>query len=227
MTRQSETDKLEQDAMLREIYDLRVFVVGGGFQYCKMFFDAGMRGARSVAEADIICFTGGEDVDPSLYGEKPIPGTYFNPKRDQIEAYIYGEALAENKPMIGICRGAQFLNVMNGGKLWQDVNNHATHSGHSVIDMITGEIKHNMTSTHHQQMIPAKDAEILAVAELSTVKTNMTKTVKRKTPVADDVEVLWYPSSLSLCFQPHPEFEHGECRNYFLDLVDNYILPAC
>jgi len=223
----AEQKRLDTEATMREVYDLRVLVVGGGFQYLKMFFDAGMKGAQNVEDANIICFTGGEDVSPELYGEEPIPETYFNPKRDAYEANIFAEALSLKKPMIGICRGSQFLNVMNGGTLWQDVNNHAIGGGHSVVDMRTGDVKHNMTSTHHQQMRPTEKAEILAVAQLSTKKISMSEVVGREEPENDDIEVVWYPSSLSLCFQPHPEFHHGECRNYFLDLVDSYILPAC
>jgi gamma-glutamyl-gamma-aminobutyrate hydrolase PuuD len=221
-----EIKKLEGEATMREIYDLRVFVVGGGFQYMKMFFDAGMKGARSVEDADIICFTGGEDVDPSYYKEKALTVTHYNTKRDEYEAGVYGEALALKKPMIGICRGGQFLNVMNGGGLWQDVNNHAGRK-HSIVDMRTGGIVEGMTSTHHQQMRAADDAEIIAVAELSTRKESASEKIERAEAECDDMEVLWYPDSLTLCFQPHPEFEHGACRNYFLDLVDNYILPAC
>ena len=218
--------KLENDATLREAYDLRVFVVGGGFQYIKMFFDAGMKGARSVEDANIICFTGGEDVDPSFYKEEALSVTHFNTKRDEYEAGIFGEALALKKPMVGICRGGQFLNVMNGGTLWQDVNNHAGRL-HSVVDMRTGNLVEGMTSTHHQQMRPFKDAEVIAVAELSTRKESASEKIERDEAECDDMEVLWYPDSLSLCFQPHPEFEHGACRSYFLDLVDSYIIPAC
>lgn len=222
-----EMKRLETEATMREVYDLRVFVVGGGFQYCKMFFDAGMKGARSVEDADIVCFTGGEDVDPAFYGEEPIEGTYYNTKRDKAEAEIYSEAVKLGKPMIGICRGSQFLNVMNKGTLWQDVNNHAIRGGHHVVDMKTGEQRVNMTSTHHQQMVPGPNAEVLALACESTKKLSQSALIDRKNPDLDDVEVVWYPDSLSLCFQPHPEFAHGDCRNYFLDLVDEYILPAC
>lgn len=209
----------------REISDIRVLVVGGGFQYIQMFYEAGMRGATSVDDADIICFTGGEDVDPALYGEKPLNCTQFSPRRDVHESAVFAQAVAKNKPIVGICRGAQFLNVMNKGKLWQDVNNHC--KSHSVIDMRTGELVHEMTSTHHQQMIPAPDAEIVAVACESTRKENETHVLERTNPESDDMEVVWYPNTLSLCFQPHPEFKKGPCRDFFLDLVDNYILPAC
>lgn len=225
----NEEKKLNDDAKNRQIYDLRVFVVGGGFQYTKMFFDAGFKGARNTEEADIICFTGGEDVTPDFYGQKPITETYFNEARDRTEAYIYGEALALKKPMVGICRGGQFLNVMNEGQMWQDVNNHAIRGGHNITDVRTGEILRNMTSTHHQMMRPGKSAKVIATASLSTMRKDDRETHEKdqNDPFVDDTEVVWYQDSLVLCFQPHPEFGHGECRNYFLDLVDEYILPAC
>lgn len=211
----------------RSVNDLCVFVVGGGSEYIQMFNEAGFKGAESVTDADIICFTGGEDVDPDLYGETPLPNTHFNRARDDLEVQIYSEAVASKKPMVGICRGAQFLNVMNGGSLWQHVQGHAVRRGHGVKDMVTGEWMEGMTSTHHQMMRPAnKGAEIIALACESTLKQSAKETVKRKKPELDDVEVVWYPKTLTLCFQPHPEFYHGECRNYFLGLVDRYLLPA-
>lgn len=226
MLTEEQKTALQVDAKVRESWQIRVFVVGGGFQYVKMFFDAGLCGARYVEEADVICFTGGEDVDPEFYGEHPIPGTHYNTSRDNKESAIYAQCIMERKPMVGICRGAQFLNVMNGGKLWQDVNNHATGEGHDVLDIKSGKIRRNMTSTHHQMMRPGKDAEVLATACLSTAKHAQFEQVVRPKPDQDDVEVVWYPDSLSLCFQPHPEFGHGPCRNYFLELFDNYISPA-
>lgn len=206
---------------------LRVYVVGGGYMYIKMFSDAGFKGARNVEEADILCFTGGEDVDPKLYGETPLPQTYFNTKRDEFEAGLFGEALALKKPMVGICRGAQLLNVMSGGRLWQDVNNHARTGTHPVVDMRDGTTIYGMTSTHHQQMIPNEKAEVIAMADLSTLKKRDGEEIDRNSPSLDDVEVVWYPESNSLCFQPHPEYQAGACQEYFKNLMNEYVIPAC
>lgn len=205
---------------------LRVFVVGGGFQYLHMFFNFGMKGARSVEDADIICFTGGADVDPSFYGEKKLPKTYSDINRDEYEKGIFIKAKKLKVPMVGVCRGAQFLNVMSGGRLWQDVNNHAIGGKHDVVDLRTGKTVSGMTSTHHQQMIEGPGAEVVAVAALSTKKVNEREVVDRKKARADDLEVVWYPDTLSLCFQPHPEFGEGSCQDYFLDLIEDYIIPA-
>jgi hypothetical protein len=218
--------RLEIEATAREAHNLRVYVIGGGFQYMKMFYDAGFKGARNVNEADIVCFTGGEDVTPELYGEKALPETYFSRERDEFETKLYKEALELKKPMVGICRGGQFLNVMNDGRLWQDVNNHGVRGGHSVINLKTGEELQDMTSTHHQMMIPGDNAEVLALAKCATHKKGEKEEVVRNKPELDDTEVVWYPGTLSLCFQPHPEFAHGNCRDFFLELVDEYIIPA-
>jgi len=226
MLTETETAKLNEDAAERTKMNLRVLVVGGGFLYCQMFYQAGFLGARNVEDADIICFTGGEDVDPSLYGEKPLPETFCNPDRDAAESIIYSEAVLLKKPMVGICRGSQFLTVMNGGKLWQDVNNHTRR--HPVVDTRSGEVHQNMTSTHHQMMRPGPSGEVLAVASQATSKRAEKETRETNDPVENsDVEAVWYADSRSLAFQPHPEFGHGECRNYFLELVDEFVVPAC
>src|SRR5687768_16963203 len=71
---------------------------------------------------DLICFTGGEDVTPSLYGEVKHPLTYNNPERDKHEVEYFNQFIGI--PKVGICRGGQFLNVMSGGKLHQHILGH-------------------------------------------------------------------------------------------------------
>ena len=68
-------------------------------------------------------FTGGHDVDPHMYGEEPLPvcGTCCH-ERDILEEKIYGIAKAEDKPVLGICRGIQLINVLQGGTLYQDLH---------------------------------------------------------------------------------------------------------
>lgn len=67
-------------------------------------------------------FTGGHDVDSHMYGEEPLPvcGTCCH-ERDILEKEIYGIAKAEDKPVLGICRGIQLINVLQGGTLYQDL----------------------------------------------------------------------------------------------------------
>lgn len=208
----------------------RVLVLGGGMDYIRLFLMLGFTGAKSVEEADVVCFTGGEDVYPGLYGEKALASTNYNIRRDEFEKGIYESCLKLGTPMVGICRGGQFLNVMNGGKLWQHVNHHTgAHMAREVLPKKTNKIAREfmVTSTHHQMMIPDKSGQVLLVAEEATLFQSFGKEVGLDKPKDTDVEVVWYPKTKSLCFQPHPELRHATnaCVSYFQELLDLHILP--
>lgn len=83
---------------------------------------------------DGFLFTGGQDVAPQLYGEatKPTCGELC-PARDTLERELLRQALERDKPLLGICRGLQFLNVALGGTLYQDLpTEHPSEIGHSM-----------------------------------------------------------------------------------------------
>lgn len=73
-----------------------------------------------VNRLDGLVVAGGWDVDPSLYGQKPHPKTDVpRPERDQWEKALISEAIRQDVPLLGICRGEQMLNVALGGTLHQ------------------------------------------------------------------------------------------------------------
>lgn len=78
--------------------------------------------ARLVEELDGVLLSGGHDVDPAVYGEKTLPqcGVPCTP-RDEMEKILLELALEGDKPVLGICRGLQFLNAALGGTLYQDI----------------------------------------------------------------------------------------------------------
>jgi len=207
-----------------------VYIVSGNWQYKSMFLEAGWDITLDLAEADLVQFTGGEDVSPDLYGERSHPRTFHNPNRDKQEKRIFDQARELGLPMAGICRGGQFLNVMNGGKMYQDVDNHAiggTHKAH--VNGFIGDV--DVTSTHHQMMRPNLFREhiVLMSAKLATRKEYMgglpVGRVVHKTN-EDDVESIYYPETRTLCFQPHPEFDKGKhCRAVYFFFINNYLLP--
>src|SRR5574343_347632 len=102
----------------------KIFIIAGNSQYYSLFCDIGWEAVSTIEKADLVCFTGGEDVSPSLYGEQRHPRTYHNMNRDDRETELFNQCLKNQTPMVGICRGGQFLNVMNGGKMYQDVSHH-------------------------------------------------------------------------------------------------------
>lgn len=76
-----------------------------------------------LQRCDGLLLTGGADLDARHYGETNLP---FNgeicPVRDSSELYLARKAIEQNKPVFGICRGIQVMNVAMGGTLFQDIH---------------------------------------------------------------------------------------------------------
>lgn len=70
---------------------------------------------------DGVIITGGHDVEPTLYKAAAEVKGRYEPERDAFEAEIIDCALRDDTPLLGICRGAQLLNVRLGGSLFQDL----------------------------------------------------------------------------------------------------------
>lgn len=143
-----------------------------------------MCAAASVCSGFLL--TGGQDVDPKIYGEKPLPqcGTP-NETRDQTDYLILCYAMEHNLPLLGICRGIQLINAGLGGTLWQDLPSQTgTKIMHSQppprdvpahdVEIVPGSPLHELVKTeklavnsfHHQGVKDtAPDVTVMAVAE--------------------------------------------------------------
>jgi putative glutamine amidotransferase len=85
------------------------------------------RVAQYVGELDGLVLQGGADISPLAYGEEPLkPEWAGDPMRDRFEIELVQAFAAAGKPVLGICRGAQLINVALGGTLHQDVPLHRT-----------------------------------------------------------------------------------------------------
>lgn len=77
---------------------------------------------RYAREFDGFLFTGGDDVYPPIYGEEKLDCCGdVETERDEYEIKLLGEIIKLDKPVFGICRGIQIMNVALGGTLWQDI----------------------------------------------------------------------------------------------------------
>ena len=77
---------------------------------------------RYIRLCDGFVFTGGVDVDPAHYGEdKSEFCGEIQPFRDELEFAMFPKIFSSNKPILAICRGAQFVNAALGGTLYQDI----------------------------------------------------------------------------------------------------------
>jgi gamma-glutamyl-gamma-aminobutyrate hydrolase PuuD len=175
----------------------------------------------NLDKAEVIVFNGGEDIGTSIYGEKPIANSIpleASP-RDQYEMGIFEKYKDPSILKVGICRGSQLLNCLNGGTLWQDVNNHG--SSHDIV-LIPGGETIRVTSTHHQMMRPGPTGQVLGVAVRSTRKhadgADVTGPDKDQ-----DVEIVWYADTSTLCIQGHPEYVPGsQFAEFSIALIRHY-----
>lgn len=204
---------------------LSVFIAGDlseEIAFAQMLVRAACRRAATPDEADVVIFTGGEDVNPALYGEAPHPKTYYRDLRDQQDIALYLDCLEKGIPMIGVCRGAQLLHVMNGGKLFQDVDGHQ--GGHSMTDTKTKEVIDNISSVHHQMCRPnrAGGMEILGVSAKSRKRWLNNK--ESDAGMSQDIEAFFYRDTCCLGVQGHPEYRgYNAYTKWFLQQMENYI----
>ena len=85
--------------------------------------------AAAVGRLDGVLLTGGGDIDPGRYGAQPDPRTSrVSVPRDAAELELLDAAMAAGKPVLGICRGMQLVNVARGGTLCQHLHNDAGHT---------------------------------------------------------------------------------------------------
>lgn len=102
-----------------------------------------------LEEADLIIFTGGEDINPKLYNQEAHATTWFDEDLDSYEIEAW-EKIKPHQLVWGTCRGMQLLTALNGGKLVQNVNNHAG-PNHEIT---VGDKQFMVTSLHHQMCYP-------------------------------------------------------------------------
>jgi hypothetical protein len=177
-------------------------------RFARLFVRSGCYRADSIEEADLVVFGGGSDVEPLLYGESNEhrhPTVFYNPKRDAADMEIYLKARAQGTPMMGVCRGAQFLHVMNGGKLFQHVDGH--NGAHKAFAMRDKMLIESVSSVHHQACVfdPSLGMELLLTT--GSVSTNRwlnadEKDLKPKM----DIEGFFYRDSGCFGVQGHPEY---------------------
>jgi putative glutamine amidotransferase len=168
---------------------------------------------ETLGLCDGIILSGGEDVDPQLFGQDPHhhlgPTT---PERDLAEIAMVKYALENNIPLLAICRGVQILNVALGGTLIQDIPSQVeapiqhsqkidrsrdTHwvtiSRDSRLYEIVGSERVRVNSLHHQAIDRVAD-DLRVVAQSSD---GIVEAVEYIHPSTFTVGVQWHPESMA------------------------------
>jgi gamma-glutamyl-gamma-aminobutyrate hydrolase PuuD len=168
---------------------------------------------------DILITHGGEDISPSIYGQRANRYTSADnwlSNRDTIEVNLINRAKELDVPVIGICRGAQLLCALNGGILVQHVTGHS--GSHPVRTFDNGLLTVN--SIHHQMQYPWTGKCKYELVAWS--KTNRSNTYVGEDEIELEVdcepEFIYYPDVKGFGIQWHPEMMDGE------SLATKYVL---
>ena len=115
----------EQNRYFVPVAYVRAVTAAGGQALVLPPAQGGQKEAQNLLSLlDGLVLSGGGDLDPVVFGEEPAPGLgEIDPERDWWELALTRLTLAAGKPLLGICRGIQVLNVAAGGSIWQDISN--------------------------------------------------------------------------------------------------------
>lgn len=223
---QSRALNIAEEDSFPDLEELSVYIVGDCFLSgaIQLFAKANCKMARTIKDADLVVFLGGSDINPKLYDEKPCKGTYFHDASDDRDIKAFEEAIEHNVAMFGICRGMQFLHVMAGGKLYQDVKNHT--SSHTIIDVTKpGMAPIRASSMHHQMCIEFDECFPIAYAEEKGRGSDYQQ--YGKTTSWDrhrDLEAAAYFSIGAIAVQGHPEVGgYPEYSAWCMTLIKDYL----
>jgi len=182
--------------------------VAGSPSYARPFHELGdvTYDENDLSGCDLVVFTGGEDVNPELYGETKHPYTSFNKQRDNFEKRIFEKTAFYKIPMVGICRGLQFFHVMNGGKLIQHLENHP--SGNHQMVTEDGDVV-MVNTLHHQACI--RDDSIMDILGMSHPD--------------GAVEAAYHPNTRCFGVQWHPEMlpHYSKAYKWFMQKVKEHL----
>lgn len=208
----------------------KLYVIGPNWGYSAPIYNHVL--VDKIEDADMVLLTGGADVDPSTYGKPAEPETYGYKARDIFEISEYRK-VRKDQLVIGICRGAQLLTVLNGGNLVQHVTNHAG-GRHKMIDQMGNVFE--ITSLHHQMCYPfdidKKDYDILFTSYPARSSVYKGSGIDPEVIEANgEPEIIVFHKDdqpIGLGVQGHPEMMNydGKTVSMYNDLIDKYLAIA-
>lgn len=174
---------------------------------------------------------GADDVDPILYGEKPLPMvSCINKERDKFEMLLLSEAIEQRKPVLGICRGVQVINVFAGGTLYQDL---PTQLPNYVVEHQRPDMKwsgvHNISIDTNSNLYRILQKERVNVNSTHHQAVRMVAPGFRVVARSDDnvIEAIENPTLRIMGVQFHPERLISDEYEMFALLFRDFLTMHC
>jgi gamma-glutamyl-gamma-aminobutyrate hydrolase PuuD len=187
---------------------------------------------KLLQEKGFLILPGGADINPEIYGHQNIASyvSGYSLNRDSSEIKAYEKAVAEGKPIFGICRGMQLMSALNGLTLVQDMSQPYEHKI-KIKNFATGNFSKEATvnNIHHQMVwtenkTETEDYIVLGYAEKISKK-HIYNNKEGFVNCTIEPEIIYFPKTKSLGVQFHPEMmsdnEHyGEILSYLVDVIN-------
>ena len=181
-------------------------------------------------EYDALILAGGSDVNPRYYNEEICGSKNIDDKRDEAEFELIEVFIKSKKPIFGICRGCQLINIYFGGNMYQDIPNHNEHHSGSDYDLVhnvnatCGSFLSNLygnefsvNSRHHQAIsIPGSGIDIVAKTSDGTT---VEAIAHRELPV---IGVQWHPERMCFDNKREDTVDGSEVFKYFINLCKGF-----
>ena len=178
----------------------------------------GFPAANTPETADALLLPGGGDIHPRFYGQSINGATDIDEERDLRELALVHTFAAEKKPIFGICRGLQIINVAFGGTLHQHIDNHAqldsidrlheTRTDDTLLRSLYGT-RFTVNSAHHQSVARlGTGLHAVQWANDGTVEALRHTTL----PI---FAVQWHPERLCVAFSRRDAVDGGLLLNAF------------
>jgi putative glutamine amidotransferase len=163
-----------------------------------------------IDELDGLVLQGGADVSPESYGETPLrPEWHGDRVRDLYELEMLWECVFQGKPVLGICRGAQLINVAFGGTLYQDIATQVPQAGPHVDAVAYDRLSHELRIERHSglaQLYPDREHARVNSIHHQAVNRLGSGLVVEATALDGMVEAIrWTGASYVVGVQWHPE----------------------
>jgi putative glutamine amidotransferase len=174
---------------------------------------------------DGLLLSGGGDLDPARYGAPPHPlAAGLDAARDATELALTRWAVAEGRPLFGICRGAQVLNVALGGTLYGDVGEHPGALQHTYPSEAAALRPHPVQVAEGSRLAEVLGLPVLAVNSLHhqavrAVAPGLRVAARAPDGLVEAVELPGHPFALAVQWHPESLPEAPEMQRLFAALV--------
>lgn len=196
---------------------------------------------KDIEQCDGFVLTGGIDVTPAISGgaeDYPHRPAIFSPERDEFERQIYLFAKTKRLPILGVCRGMQYINILEGGAVFDDIGpseNELHKKGEqdkvheikvvtgSLLAEITGEDRGMVNSAHHQAVNPDRLGQNLMINTYALAGNGIVEGLeyKDKTNSGFMIAVQWHPERMK---EKESDPFSQKIKEQFIEEVRNHFI---